>query len=63
MRGRESRMSDDKAQEYFADGISEDLTTQLSQLSGLLVISRTSTFRYKGKNIDVRQIARELGVR
>jgi TolB-like protein/class 3 adenylate cyclase/Tfp pilus assembly protein PilF len=58
-----ANMSADKAQESFADGISEDLTTQLSKLSGLLVISRTSTFKYKGQKIDIRQIARELGVR
>jgi adenylate cyclase len=52
-----------KEQKAFADGISEDLTTQLSKLSGLLVISRTSTFNYKDKKLDIRQIARELGVR
>ncbi len=58
-----ANMSGDKAQDYFADGISEDLTTQLSKISGLMVISRTSTFAYKGKSLDVRKIARDLGVR
>ncbi|MAG96983.1 MAG: hypothetical protein CMM08_09900, partial [Rhodospirillaceae bacterium] len=58
-----ANLSTDKEQEFFAEGISEDLTTQLSKLSGLLVISRTSTFKYKGKNVDIREIARDLGVR
>jgi TolB-like protein/class 3 adenylate cyclase/DNA-binding winged helix-turn-helix (wHTH) protein/Flp pilus assembly protein TadD len=48
---------------YFSDGISEDLITDLSKLSGLFVISRNSTFQYKGKVIDTKQVARELGVR
>jgi TolB-like protein/class 3 adenylate cyclase len=58
-----SNMSDDTAQEYFADGITEDLITDLSKLSGLLVIARNSTFAYKGKQVDVRQVADDLGVR
>ena len=50
-------------QEYFCDGITEDVITELSRFSELSVIARNSTFRYKGKTIDIRQIGRELGVR
>ncbi|MEW9838293.1 adenylate/guanylate cyclase domain-containing protein [Mesorhizobium marinum] len=50
-------------QEYFGDGIAEDIITALSKLRGFFVIARNSTFAYKGKTMDVRQIARELGVR
>ena len=53
----------DPEQEYFADGISEDLITALSRLRGFFVIARNSTFAYKGKTPDIRQVARELGVR
>jgi len=56
-------MSNDPDQAYFGDGISEDLITDLSKISNLLVISRLSSFTYKGKNIKVQQIAEELGVR
>lgn len=56
-------MSDDTEQEYFADGITEDLITDLSKISGLFVIARTSTFSYKGKQVTIQQIAKELGVR
>jgi TolB-like protein/class 3 adenylate cyclase/Flp pilus assembly protein TadD len=56
-------MSDDAKQEYFSDGLTEDLITDLSKLSDLLVIARNSTFTYKGKPIKVKQIAEELGVR
>jgi adenylate cyclase len=56
-------MSNDPEQEYFSDGITEDLITDLSKLRGLMVIARNSTFAYKGKAIDVRQIGKELGVR
>jgi TolB-like protein len=55
-------MSSDPEQDYFADGLTEDLITGVSKVPGLFVISRHSTFAYKGKPIDVRQIARELGV-
>jgi len=55
--------SGDAAQEYFADGITDDLITDLTGLSGLLVIARDSTFAYKGAATDVRQIAAELKVR
>ncbi|MFA1624792.1 adenylate/guanylate cyclase domain-containing protein [Rhizobium mongolense] len=56
-------MSDEPEQEYFADGLVEDLITSLSKVSSLFVIARNSSFAYKGKSMDVRQIARELGVR
>lgn len=56
-------LSGDPEQDYFADGISEDLTTDLSRISGLFVVSRNSSFAYKGRVIDVRTVARELGVR
>ena len=50
-------------QDYFADGISEDITTELSRFSDLFVIARNSSFKYKGKHTDLRQVGRELGVR
>ncbi len=53
----------DDAQEYFVDGITEDLITALSKWRSFLVIARNSTFIYKGRAVDVRQVARELGVR
>ena len=56
-------MSADPDQEYFGDGISEDLITDLSKIPDLLVISRLSSFSYKGKSVKIRQIAEELGVR
>jgi adenylate cyclase len=56
-------MSGDSEQEYFADGITEDLITDLSKISGLFVIARNSSFAYKGRSVDVRKVARELGVR
>jgi TolB-like protein/class 3 adenylate cyclase len=56
-------MSEDPKQEYFSDGLTEDLITDLSQISGLFVIGRNSTFAYKGKTIKIRQVAEELGVR
>lgn len=56
-------MSDDPQQEYFVDGMTEDLITDLSQMSGLFVIARNSTFLYKGKTVTIRQVAEELGVR
>jgi len=58
-----SNLSSDPDQEYFADGITDDLTTDLSRISGSFVIARTTAFTYKGKPIDVKQIGRELGVR
>ncbi len=56
-------MSDDPKQEYFSDGITEDIITDLSAISGLFVIARNSTFAYKGKRVRIRQVAEELGVR
>ncbi|MCH9051589.1 MAG: tetratricopeptide repeat protein [Proteobacteria bacterium] len=56
-------LSGDPEQEYFADGITEDLTTNLSKISGLFVIARNSAFAYKGKQTDARAIAHELGVK
>jgi adenylate cyclase len=58
-----NNMSGDPEQEYFSDGISEDIITDLSKHSELHVIARNSTFSYKGKAVDVKQIGRELGVR
>ncbi len=58
-----ANFSGDKDQDYFADGISEDIITDLSKISGLMVISRNSTFTYKGKAIDAKQVGRDLGVR
>ena len=56
-------MSGDPEQEYFSDGITEDLTTDLSRISGLFVPARNSTFRYKGAAVDLQQLCKELGVR
>jgi adenylate cyclase len=56
-------MSGDPEQEYFADGISEEIITELSRFHSLFVISRNSSFSYKGKSPDLRQVGRELGVR
>jgi adenylate cyclase len=56
-------MSGDPEQEYFADGIVEEITTAIARLPWLLVIARNSSFTYKGRAVDVKQVARELGVR
>ena len=56
-------MSGDPGQEYFADEITEDIFTALSQIRWLFVIARNSSFVYKGRAVDVKQVARELGVR
>jgi adenylate cyclase len=56
-------MSDDQGQEYFSDGLTEDIITDLSLVPGLFVIARSSTFTYKGKSVDVRQLGEEMGVR
>jgi TolB-like protein len=58
-----NNMSDDASQEYFTDGMTEDLITDLSKISGLFVIARNSSFSYKGQQVKVRQVAEELGVR
>ncbi|MDH3581823.1 MAG: tetratricopeptide repeat protein, partial [Hyphomicrobiales bacterium] len=57
-----TNMSADPEQEYFSDGITEDIITDLSKVSGLIVIARNSSFKYKGKFVDVRDVARDLGV-
>lgn len=56
-------MSGDAEQEYFADGIAEDVLTALSRSRWLFVVARNSSFTYKGKWVDIRQVGRELGVR
>ena len=56
-------MSGDPEQDYFADGVAEEIITALSRCAWLFVIARNSSFSYKGKDVDVRQIGRELGVR
>jgi TolB-like protein/class 3 adenylate cyclase/Tfp pilus assembly protein PilF len=58
-----TNMSDDSEQEYFADGMVEDIITALSRFHGLFVIARNSSFTYKGRSVDVKQVGRELGVR
>jgi len=58
-----ANMSADPEQEFFADGMAEDIITALSKISGLVVIARNSTFTYKGKAVDVRQVSRDLNVR
>jgi adenylate cyclase len=56
-------MSGDPEQEYFADGMVEEITTALSRIRSLFVIARNSAFTYKGRAVDIRQVGRELGVR
>ncbi len=58
-----ANLSADPEQEYFSDGITDDLITNLSQLSGLFVIARNTAFTYKGQPVDMREVGRELGVR
>ena len=58
-----ANLSNDPDQQYFADGITEDLTTDLSRISDMFVISRNTAFTYRNKPVDVKQIGRELGVR
>ena len=58
-----SNLSGDPSQDYFADGVTEDLTTDLSRLAGSFVISRNTAFTFKGKAVDARQLGRELKVR
>jgi adenylate cyclase len=58
-----ANLSDDREQQYFADGVTEDLTTDLSQIGGSFVISRNTAFTYKDKPVNAKQIGRELGVR
>jgi adenylate cyclase len=56
-------MSGDPEQEYFVDGLVEEIITALSRFKALFVIARNSTFTYKGKAVDIKQVGRELGVR
>lgn len=58
-----TNMSGDPEQEYFSDGITEDIITDLAKVSALRVIARNSSFIYKGRSVDVKQVGRELGVR
>jgi adenylate cyclase len=58
-----TNMSGDQEQEYFADGMAEDIITALSRVRWLFVIARNSSFTYKGRAVDVKQVGRELGVR
>jgi TolB-like protein/cytochrome c-type biogenesis protein CcmH/NrfG len=58
-----ANLSGDPSQDYFADGITENLTTDLSRLSGSFVIARNTAFTFKGKNVDAKEIGKELGVR
>jgi len=58
-----TNMSGDPEQEYFADGMVEDIITALSRMTWLFVIARNSSFTYKGKAVDIKQVGRELGVR
>jgi TolB-like protein/DNA-binding response OmpR family regulator len=58
-----ANLGDDVEQEYFVDGITENLTTDLSRIPGAFVIARNTAFTFKGKSVDVRKVARELGVR
>jgi TolB-like protein len=58
-----TNMSGNREQEYFSDGITDDLITSLSRLQGLFVIARSSTFTYKGKAAKLQEVSRELGVK
>ena len=58
-----NNLSGDVEQEFFADGLTEDIITTLSKLAGLRVIARNSSFVYKGRAVDIREAANQLGVR
>jgi TolB-like protein len=58
-----ANLSDDREQQYFADGITDDLTTDLSRVANMFVISRNTAFTYRNKPVDAKHIGRELGVR
>ena len=58
-----NNMSDDRGQEFFSDGITEDIITDLSKISGLFVVGRNTSFTYKGKSLQLQQVAAELGVK
>jgi adenylate cyclase len=55
-------MSGEAEREYFSDGISEDITTDLSKVSALEVVARNTAFSFKGQNVDVKEVAKSLGV-
>jgi adenylate cyclase len=56
-----ANLSGDPQQDYFCDGIADDIITEVSRFSELLIIARNSSFQYKGKAVDIRQVGRELG--
>ena len=58
-----ANLSPDPAHDYFVDGVTESLTTDLSRLAGIFVIGRNTAFTYKGKHVDLKQVGHELGVR
>ena len=58
-----ANLSPDPAHDYFVDGVTESLTTDLSRMAGIFVIGRNTAFTYKGKHVDLKQVGRELGVR
>src|ERR1700746_3220771 len=58
-----TNMSGDPEQQYFIDGITEDIITELSRFRQLFVIARNSSFQYRGQDVDVKRLGRELGVR
>jgi len=58
-----TNLSNDPSQDYFADGITENLTTDLSRIRNSFVIARNTAFTFKGKNVPVKSISKELGVR
>jgi TolB-like protein len=58
-----TNLSDDREQQYFGDGLTEELTTDLSRIAGMLVISRNTAFTYRNKPLDTRQLGREMDVR
>jgi TolB-like protein len=58
-----ANLSGDPQQDYFSDGMTEDIITELLRFSELMVIARNSSFQYKGKAVDIRQIGRDLGAR
>ena len=58
-----TNLSGDPAQDYFADGVTENLTTELSRIRDSFVIARNTAFTFKGRNVDAKEIGKELGVR
>jgi TolB-like protein/Tfp pilus assembly protein PilF len=58
-----NNLSGDQEQEYFSDGITEDIITELSRFSSLFVVARNSSFQFRGKSVDIREVGRRLGVR